>query len=285
MAERSQLLQSLAKNGVQYGHQTWRWNPRMAPYIWGQKNGIHLIDLSKTAHQLEKAAKFLEEVAASGKPILWCGTKKAAQAALIQALTNVKCPSVTHRWIGGTLTNYPQVKKSVTKLLHLEDILAKNENSHYTKKELNIFNKMVERLNKNIGGIRQLMWPVGAIVIIDVKKEHVALKEAISAGVPVVALVDTNSDPSLIDYVIPSNDDAPRAISVIVNYLTEAVARGQVVAANKPQEELSTENTIEQMLAHALGMTEEGEAANNSKKRPAARPSRKPAGPRVQQRR
>lgn len=246
-------LKQLIKNGVQFGHQTWRWNPNMKPYIWGHKNGIHLIDVSKTAFQLEKAAHFLETLAAQGKSILWVGTKKAAQSVLAKVLEDVKSPSVTHRWIGGTLTNYPQVKKSVTKMLHFEDILSKADSSHYIKKELNLFNKMKERLEKNVGGIRELRWPVGALVVVDVNKEHVAVKEAKSAGVPIVALIDTNSNPEGIDYIIPTNDDAPRALEVILAYLAQAVKRGQQFAATtKPQEEIIVDNSIDRMIETVL---------------------------------
>lgn len=230
-------LRKLIQAGVHFGHQKSRWCPKMRPYIWGVKD-IHFIDVSKTAYQLEKAAQFLESVAASGKPILWVGTKKAAQDIILSHATQLKQPYVTHRWIGGILTNYSQVKKSITKLLHYEDILAKSSQYMYTKKELNKIEKLLARLKKNVGGIRTLTWPVGAIVIIDVKKEHAALKEAKAAGVPVVALVDTNSDPSGIDYVIPANDDAPRSIALLIDYLAQAVSRGLAVAKQKPEEEL-----------------------------------------------
>lgn len=270
-------LKSLIKSGVQFGHQTWRWNPKMKPYIWGHKNGIHLIDVSKTAFQLEKAALFLEALATQGKSILWVGTKKSAQAVLPKVLESVKSPSVTHRWIGGTLTNYPQVKKSVTKMLHFEDILQKADSSHYIKKELNLFNKMKERLEKNVGGIRELRWPIGALIVIDVNKEHVAIKEAKSAGVPIVALVDTNSDPSGIDFVIPTNDDAPRALEIILEYLAQAVKRGQEVAATtKPQEEIILDNSLDRIIETVLG--EDGSEAEGQKaKRPAgaARPQKR----------
>ncbi|MBY0109854.1 MAG: 30S ribosomal protein S2 [Candidatus Babeliaceae bacterium] len=270
-------LKQLIKSGVQFGHQTWRWNPKMNPYIWGHKNGIHLIDVSKTAFQLEKAAQFLESLASQGKSVLWVGTKKSAQAVLPKVLEVVKSPSVTHRWIGGTLTNYPQVKKSVTKMLHFEDILAKSESSHYIKKELNLFNKMKERLEKNVGGIRELRWPVGALVVVDVNKEHVAIKEAKSAGVPIVALVDTNSDPSGIDFVIPTNDDAPRALEVILAYLAEAVKRGQQVAAtSKLQEEVIEDNSLDRIIETVL--SEDGAEAERQKAKRiagAARPQKR----------
>lgn len=221
------MIKQLVDAGVHFGHLMSRWCPKMAPYIWGHKNKVHLIDVSKTARQIEKAAKFLESVAAEGKQILWVGTKKAAQDAVAKAAAVSHMPSVNHRWIGGTLSNYTQVKKSVTKLAHHEDVIVKAEKMpHYTKKELNVFQKLVARLDKNVGGIRQLKYPVGAVVIVDVRKEAAALREAVAMGVPVVALVDTNNDPSLVDYVIPGNDDVPLAIEVVLQPLGEAAARG-----------------------------------------------------------
>lgn len=268
-------LKSLIKNGVQFGHQTWRWNPRMAPYIWGEKDGIHLIDVSKTAAQLEKAARFLEATAASGKTILWVGTKKPAAAVIPQVLQQVSCPSVIHRWIGGTITNWTQIKKSLTKKLHLEDIIKKSDESHYTKKELNTYQKLVDRLQKNVGGIQSLSWPVGALIVVDLRKEHVAVREAQAAGIPVVALADTNVDPFGIEYVVPGNDDAPKAIQVVLQYLAEAVQRGQAVAANRPQEDLSaSETNIEKLLEGVLGASEEGAGG-----KPSRQGARRPAAP------
>jgi len=226
-------FRSLVKAGVHFGHQKTRWCPRMAPYIWGIKNNIHLIDVSKTAFLLEEAAVFLKKIAAQGKPILWIGTKKAARDAILRAGVQLKMPYVNHRWIGGTLSNFGQVKKSVTKCLHFEDILSKSEKfPHYTKKEFNTFQKVVERLEKNIGGIKKLTWPIGAVVVVDAFKEQSAIKEATKMGVPIVGLVDTNCDPTLIDYVIPTNDDAPRAINIILDYLIGAVDAGQKEAVS-----------------------------------------------------
>lgn len=236
-------FRALVEHGVHFGHQTSRWNPRMQPYIWGHRNGIHLIDVSKTAFQLEKAAKFLHDIAAEGKTILLVGTKKAAQNTIENAGKRLNMPFVRSRWVGGTLTNYSQVKKSVTRLLHFEDVLAKSaEQSHYTKKELNTYLKLTQRLEKGVGGIRSLRMPLGAVVIVDVRKEATAVKEAQFAGIPVVAMVDTNCDPSGIDLVIPANDDAPRAIEFVINYLADAIEEGKKkraadVAAAKQQAE------------------------------------------------
>lgn len=227
-------FRELVKAGVHFGHQKMRWCPKMEQYIWGYKNNVYLIDVSKTAIQLEKASAFLHDIAAQGKSVLWVGTKKAARDVIQEAATGLAMPYVVHRWIGGTLSNNPQVKKSVTKMLHYEDILAKSDSLiHHTKKELNVYKKMIDRLSKNVGGIRTLNWPIGAIVIVDVKKEHSAVKEAAKMGVPVIAIVDTNSDPSLVDYVIPGNDDVTRSIKVLIAPLAQAVASGKQKAAAK----------------------------------------------------
>lgn len=264
-------FRQLIKAGVHFGHQKTRWCPKMAPYIWGHKNNVHLIDISKTAWQLEKAAKFLEGVAAEGKQILWVGTKKAARDIIVHAATDLKAPYVSHRWVGGTLSNHSQVKKSVTKLLHYEDVVSKAEEFPlYTKKEFNSFKKSIEKLKKSVGGIRSMAWPVGAVVIVDVCKEVSALKEAHVKGIPVVALVDTNCDPSMIDYVIPANDDAPQSIKVLIDYLAEAVARGQQVAATSEEDvatkvvrEAAVEQESEKEALLARVLQEDGEESSS----------------------
>lgn len=267
----------LVAAGVHFGHQKSRWSPKMAPYIWGYKNGVHLIDVSKTAFQLEKAGQFLESIASQGKSILWVGTKKPAQQIIFDIAAQLKMPYVNHRWIGGTLSNHTQVKKSLTKWLHFEDIIARSEKyPHYTKKELNTISKAADRLKKNIGGLKGLLWPVGALVLVDVKKEHSALKEANRMGVPVVALVDTNSDPSGVDFVVPGNDDAPRAIRVMLDYLAEAAGKGaQAAAAAKLAPTSHDEVTVEQS-ADQIRLTLEEEGEEGSRSRGAAGRSRRP---------
>jgi small subunit ribosomal protein S2 len=229
-------FRELVKKGVHFGHLTSRWCPKMEPYIWGHKDKTHLIDVSKTAHHLEVAARFLESVAAQGKTILLVGTKRSAQDAIENAASQLGMPSVTHRWVGGTLSNQSQVKKSVTKLLHYEDVLKRSEQFvHYTKKELNLFQKRVARLEKNVGGIRNLPSSIGAIVLVDINKESAALHEAVQMRIPVVAIVDTDCDPSKVNYVIPANDDAPQSIGIIIDYLKDAIARGKEQAGSKQE--------------------------------------------------
>jgi small subunit ribosomal protein S2 len=219
-------FRDLIQAGLHFGHQKSRWCPKMAGYIWGHRNGVHLIDVSKIAFNLEKSAKFLETVAAKGETILWVGTKKSAKNMVESIGKNLNMPYVSHRWVGGTITNFYQVKKAVTKFLYLEDIVQKADENMYTKKECVTFQKSADRLKRTIGGLIDLKMPVGAIVLIDVKKEATALLEAVSAGVPVVALVDSNGDPTGVDYVIPGNDDSPKAIKFVLDYLAAGVARG-----------------------------------------------------------
>lgn len=231
-------FRELVKAGVHFGHQKSRRFPKMAPYIWGEKNRVSIINVAQTAKHLQKAADFLKDVAAKNQTILWVGTKKPAQQAIADIATKLDNPYVNHRWVGGTLTNASQVKKSVTKMLHYEDVLARSDKfPNYTKKELNVIQKMVSRLQKSVGGIRKLTWPLGAIVMVDVEKESSALHEAIASGIPVIGIVDTNCDPSLVDYVIPANDDSERSIRFILDYLAQAAEQGKEVGAKNKKEQ------------------------------------------------
>ena len=274
-------LRLLIKNGVHFGHQRSRWCPKMKTYIWGFKNDIHLIDVAKTAFNLEQAAKFVESVAAEGKTILLVGTKKAASEIIEKTAIGLNLPYVAHRWVGGTFSNFRQVRKSIANMLRYEEILEKADKLHYTKKELSVLKKRVGRLQNIVGGIRNLAWPVGAVVLVDVKKEHVVVKEAKMMGIPVVGLVDTNSDPADVDYVIPANDDAPRSISVLMAYLAEAIRRGQELAEAKPKDEVVIE-TLE-MLVEAPTEEEEEKPKKIAKKKVETAPKKKVAKPKVEE--
>jgi small subunit ribosomal protein S2 len=250
-------LKELIKSGVHFGHQKTRWNPKMAPFIWGHRCGVHLIDVSKTAQNLEKAAQFLKELASQRKPILWVGTKSAAQKTITELATKLNMPYISHRWVGGMLTNYPQVKKSVTKLLHYEDVLSKTEDYPYTKKEFNQLQKNADKLKKTVGGIRNLSWPIGAVVVVDIRKEDTAVKEASRSGIPIVAMVDTNVDPSLINYIIPANDDSPKSIKLILDYLFKAVEEGKAKALTAAAEEKAAQEEIEAAALETLAKIKE----------------------------
>jgi len=223
-------LKKLVEAGVHFGHHSSKWHPKMKPYIWGTRNKVHLINVAKTAFLMERAEKFLETAAAEGKQILWVGTKKTAQPIIRAIAAKLNQPYVSHRWIGGTLSNFEQVKKAITRLLHFRDILEKGT-TRATKKEQSVMAKEVERLEKNIGGITKMNGLPAAIIVVDGKKEHAVIREAANVGIPVIGLIDTNTDPSGVSYLIPSNDDSPKAIEVIFDYLSEGVARGMATAA------------------------------------------------------
>jgi len=278
-------LKQLVEAGVQFGHVTSKRNPNMDPYIWGVKNRVNLIDVSKTALQLERAAQFLRGVAADGGQILWVGTKKVAQGPIREVAEKLRMPYVDHRWVGGTLSNYQQVKKSVTKLLHFEDVVAKADRfPHYTKKEFGSMQKHAGRLEKIVGGIRKMTWPVSAIVLVDVGRTEAALREAVDMGVPVVALVDTNDDPSLVNYPIPANDDAASSVRLIIDHLGAAAIEGQAEAAAKKPKVAEKEEApaAKKLAAEVVKKPVEGEKkASVATKAPVAKAVAKPAEKKV----
>jgi len=228
MIELKQLLEA----GVHFGHKTSRWHPKMRPFIWGAKNKVHLIDISKTAFLLERAGKTLKELASEGGVFLFVGTKKASQDIIQRTAMNLDMPYVVHRWVGGTLSNYDQVRKAITRLLHLRDVVKKST-AHYKKKEIVMLQKEIARLEKNVGGILNLEYPPAGVVIVDAKKEQAAVKEASRLGIPVIALVDTNTDPEGVSMVIPANDDSPKSISFVVNYLETCIKDGKKLFEEK----------------------------------------------------
>lgn len=237
----------LIKAGLHFGHQTFRWCPKMKSFIWGQKNGVHLIDVSKIAFGLENAALFLEKLAAEDKQILFVGTKKAMSDSIKNTAYALEMPYVNYRWVGGTITNFHQVKKAVTRLLHYRDILEKSEEGLNTKKELGRMQKAAMRLENTVGGLEKLHTNLGALVIIDVKKDQTAIKEANSAGIPVIGLTDTNADPTGVDYIIPGNDNAVKGVSLILEYLTEAIQRG-LKKRDEKRKELEVKKQQEEAL-------------------------------------
>lgn len=230
-------LKQMLAAGVHFGHRTSRWSPKMKPFIWGAKNKIHLIDVSKTALLLERAGKFIKEITSIGGKVLFVGTKKAAQDIVLNAATATGMPFVIKRWVGGTLSNYEQVRKAVTRLLHMRDIVQKST-THYKKKELSMIQKEIARLEKNVGGIINFDYPPAALIVVDAKKEVSAINEAMRMGIPVIALIDTNTDPIGVTHIIPGNDDSPKAISFIMqhieNYVKEGVAAFEAARPARP---------------------------------------------------
>ena len=219
-------LKKMLEAGIHFGHKTSRWNPSMSTYIWGARNKVHLIDVAKTAFLMERTGRYLKRIAAEGKSFLWIGTKKPARKIIKETAGSLKMPYVINRWIGGSLSNFDQIKKAITKLLYLRESLDK-ATRHYKKKELSMIQKEIERLERNIGGIMDLKYPPAAIIIVDAKKEQSAIKEAKGLGIPIIAMVDTNTRPDGINFVIPSNDDSVRSIQFIMDYLADSVKEGQ----------------------------------------------------------
>jgi len=243
------LIKQLLEAGVHFGHQTKRWNPKMAKYIFGEKNGIYIIDLDKTVDCLEKALNFLREVAAKGEPILFAGTKKQAQELIAQEATRCGMFYVNERWLGGTLTNFQTIKQSIKRLKEIEAMKQDGLFDSLTKKEVAHLTKEMNKLKKNLGGIADMPKLPKAIFLVDSKNEEIAVAEANKLGIPVAALVDTNCDPDKIDYVIPGNDDAIRSIKLIASMAADAVLEGR-----KMFHEGETERKAEEDRQIALDM-------------------------------
>lgn len=217
-----QLLQA----GCHFGHLRRKWNPAMAPYIFMERNGIHIIDLNKTVAKIDEAAEALKGIAKSGKKILFVATKKQAKDIVAEKATSINMPYVIERWPGGMLTNFPTIRKAVRKMANIDKLMNDGTFSNLSKRELLQVTRQRAKLEKNLGSIADLTRLPSALFVIDVMKEHIAVKEAVRLGIPVFAIVDTNSDPKNVDYLIPANDDAKDSIEVILNACCGAIAEG-----------------------------------------------------------
>ena len=216
-------MKSLLESGVHFGHQTKRWNPKMARYIFSQRNGIHIIDLQKTSTCIVEAYEAARAIVKDGKSILFVGTKKQAQLVIETEAKRCGMPYINNRWLGGMLTNFSTIKKSISTLKRIEKMESDGTFESLTKKEVSLLTKQKSKLEKNLGGIKDMKNLPGALFIIDTKKEAIAITEAKKLGIPVIAVVDTNCDPTDITYPIPGNDDAIRAISLFVEIISRAV--------------------------------------------------------------
>jgi small subunit ribosomal protein S2 len=219
-------MKEMLEAGVHFGHQKSRWNPKMAPYIFTERGGVHIFDLAQTEIKLEDAIKFVRNVSSAGGQILFVGTKKQAQEIVKEAAMSVSMPYVTERWMGGLLTNFPTFISQIRSLKKLLEKIEKNEFA--TKKQLVVASKQAEKLEANLGGIKEMHKLPEAIFIVDAVRENGAVLEAKKCGIPIIAIVDTNANPELIDYAIPGNDDAIKSVKI----LTEEIAR--VISENKP---------------------------------------------------
>ncbi len=230
-------IKQLLEAGAHFGHQTGRWHPRMKSYIFTKRNGIHIIDLEKTAVMLDKACAFIRETVASGQTILFVGTKKQAQESVKEEAVRCGMYYVNLRWLGGMLTNFATIQARIDQLVRLEDQLARGELGRLTKKEVIKLNEKIGRLNNQMGGFKEMTALPGALFIIDPTKERIALAEAKRMSIPVVAIVDTNCNPDEIDHPIPANDDAIRAVKLVCSKVADAVLEGKAgLAAAVPVE-------------------------------------------------
>ncbi|CAM3225606.1 30S ribosomal protein S2 [Streptobacillus ratti] len=241
-------MKELLEVGAHFGHQAKRWNPKMKPYIYAERNGLHILDLQQTLVSTEKAYEFVREIASEGGKVLFVGTKKQAQEAMKEEAERCGGFYVNQRWLGGLLTNLETIKKRVKKLKELEEMEANGTlDEAYTKKEAAILRKEMEKLQKNVGGIKEMNTLPAALFVVDIKKEFLALEEAAKLGIPVIALIDSNVDPDLVTYRIPANDDAIRSIKLFSKVISQAV-----VEANGGQEneytpaELETAEVLEE---------------------------------------
>lgn len=226
-------MKDMLEAGVHFGHQTNHWNPRMKPYVYGARNGIYIVDLQQTVERARQAAEFLKNTVAEGKKVIFVGTKKQAKEVVEQEAKRAGMYYVTERWLGGMLTNFQTVKASIERLKKLEALKATENWNDYTKKEQSGFDRELTKLKKALGGIQDMKKLPGAIFLIDTSKEHIAIKEARKLGITTVAVVDTNCDPTDIDYIIPGNDDALRSVSLFAKIMADACLEGAAVHQEK----------------------------------------------------
>ena len=258
MENNTSLQQQLLEAGVHFGHLKKKWNPKMLPYIFAEKKGIHIIDLNKTVECLQETAAAMKQIARSGKKILFVGTKKQAKDIVNESAKRVNMPFVTERWLGGMLTNFNTVRKSVKKMQSIEKMLGDGSFDSVTKKERLTLSRDKDKMEKVLGGIAQLGRVPAALFIVDIGHEHIALAEAKRLGISTFGVVDTNCDPNKVDFAIPANDDATKSIAIIVNYITAAIAEGlaERQAAKDEDVEEMTDDEKERKAAKLLAEAE-----------------------------
>ena len=275
-------MKELLEAGVHFGHQTRRWNPKMKPFIFGKRNGIHIVDLQKTLHHFEDAADFIRDLAANGRNVLFVGTKRQAQDAIREEAERCGMFFMNHRWLGGTMTNFRTIRKSIQRFKEIEKTLS-NEESHLTKKERIRLERQRRKMDRAFGGIKDMEDLPDALFVIDTVHEHIAIKEANRLNIPVVAVVDTNSDPEEVDFPIPGNDDAIRAIRLFTSRIADNILEGLNLAderfVGEPEEEGAA--AAEEATAEAVetpfveeAMTEEPTTADAVEDAPAEEPAK-----------
>lgn len=249
-------MRDLLESGVHFGHQTSRWNPKMRPYIYGARNGIYIIDLSKTVRAFDRAQEFVSGVVSQGRSVLFVGTKKQAQEIVAEEAVRAKQYHITNRWLGGTLTNWRTIRQSIDKLKKLDRMALDGSFDKFTKKEALMMTRQREKLEANLGGIKDMEHLPGVLFVIDPRKEMIAVSEARTLGIPVVGLVDTNCDPDLVDYVIPANDDAIRSIRLFCAAMADACIEGSRRSSRGGREDAATSTYDEEMGVQTSGASD-----------------------------
>lgn len=279
MEPNTSLQQQLLEAGVHFGHLRKKWNPKMLPYIFAEKKGIHIIDLNKTTEALQEVSAALKQIAKSGKKVMFVGTKKQAKEIVTECAKRVNMPFVTERWLGGMLTNFNTVRKSVKKMQSIEKMLTDGTFDSVTKKERLTLARDKDKMEKVLGGIAQLGRVPAALFLIDIGHEHIALAEAKKLGITTFGMVDTNSDPNKVDFAIPSNDDATKSIAIIVNYIAAAIAEGlaerQAAKDDDVEDTGNDENDQRAARLEAEAQGETGRGRRDSAPRAAGAPKRR----------
>ena len=254
-------IRSLLEAGVHFGHQKRMWNPKMDEFIFAHRNGIHIIDLEQTLDRVKEAAEIISNIAFKNKKILFVGTKKQARSTIIEEAERCNSPYISNRWLGGTLTNFQTIQSRIEHLIELENKRDAGEFESLSKKESLKYDEEIDRLNKNLVGIKNMTEIPGALFVIDIGKEEIAIAEAHRVGIPVIALVDTNCNPQLIDYPIPGNDDAIRGIKLISRYMSDSIIKGHLKRTSSQGEpEDESENSPTRMVTYSTVSMDESEA-------------------------
>lgn len=264
---KSASVEELLKSGAHFGHLTRRWNPKMKEFIFMSRNGIHIIDLKKTEAYLKDALKEVSELARAGKTILFVGTKKQAQEIIKTEAIRCGMPFITHRWLGGMLTNFSTVRKSISRMEEIEKMKTDGTFDEITKKEGLMLEREQLKLEQTLGGIANMNRLPGAIFVVDTIKEHIAMNEAVKLNIPIIALVDTNSDPDIPDYIIPANDDSARTIQLLTSLVADAIIEGNAEREAMKEEELMEQAAVEAKIESDDSSDEESSSDSPNVKR------------------
>ena len=267
MENNTSLQQQLLEAGVHFGHLKKKWNPKMLPYIFAEKKGIHIIDLNKTVEGLQETAAALKSIAKSGKKIMFVATKKQAKEIVSDCAKRINMPYVTERWLGGMLTNFNTVRKSVKKMQSIEKMLNDGSIDNLTKKERLTLTRDKDKMEKVLGGIAQISRVPAALFLVDIGHEHIALAEAKRLGITTFGMVDTNCDPNKVEFAIPSNDDATKSIAIIVNYIVAAISEGLTERMAEKDEDDSSGDTEETAEAKAARFEQKNDGGDDRNKR------------------